>query len=164
MYQVDVEKAVRTYADMVYRLAVARTDQRADAEEVFSEVFLRLVRYSAKIQSEEHLRAWLLRATIQCAAGVYAAPWKKRVVLMEGDDFAGTSVEQEFPGEAVVLPQVQKLAGKYRDVIHLYYYEGYGIHEISAILHKKEGTVKSLLFRAREKLEKALAENDPALP
>ena len=48
---------------------------------------------------------------------------------------------------------VQELPLKYRTIIHLYYYEGYKINEISKILNINDNTIKSRLARAREKLK-----------
>lgn len=45
------------------------------------------------------------------------------------------------------------LPSKYRDVIYLYYYEGYKINEIAKILNKNENTIHTWMKRAREKLK-----------
>jgi RNA polymerase sigma factor (sigma-70 family) len=55
--------------------------------------------------------------------------------------------------ESIVFDIVNRLAVKYREVIHLFYYEGYSTAEIAGLLHKNESTVRSLLHRAREKLK-----------
>lgn len=55
-----------------------------------------------------------------------------------------------------VLNQVMKLPLKYREIVHLYYYEGYTTVEISNIVNKKEATVRSLLSRGRNMLKKEL--------
>ena len=57
-----------------------------------------------------------------------------------------------------VLNQVMKLPLKYREIIHLYYYEGYTTVEISNIVNKKEATVRSLLSRGRNMLKIELKE------
>ena len=49
-YSIDVEQAVEEHADMVYRLALLKTGQPADADDVLSEVLLRLVKYRHKIK------------------------------------------------------------------------------------------------------------------
>ena len=159
MYCADPEQAVETYADMVYRLAAVRTSQRADAEEIFSEVFLKLVQHAHKIQSEEHLKAWLIKVTIRCANRHYTTAWTRKVSLTAEDDSLEGSAEQAFPSDNLVLNAVRQLDGKYRDVIHLHYYEGFSVQEIAMLLGRKEGTVKSLLFRAREQL-RGLLEKD----
>ena len=56
----------------------------------------------------------------------------------------------------VVLDAVRALDEKYRDIVFLYYYEGYGTNEIADMLEMRKGTVESRLFRAREQLKKTL--------
>ena len=64
----DLEGIVRIHGSMVYRLALVQTRNRADAEDVFQDVFVALVRRMARggrgFESAEHVRAWLLRATV----------------------------------------------------------------------------------------------------
>jgi len=52
-----------------------------------------------------------------------------------------------------VLETVLKLPEKYRNVIYLYYYEGYSAVEIAMILEKKENTIYTWLDRARKKMK-----------
>ena len=59
-----------------------------------------------------------------------------------------------------LLLAVKKLPEKYRVIIHLFYFEELSVKEISGLLGMKESTVKSHLFRAREKLKKNLKEED----
>lgn len=157
-YRVDVEEAVEEYADMVYRLALVKTGQPADAEDVFSEVFLRLVNHSGKIKSPEHLKAWLLRVTVNCCNRHHGSCWRKKVVSTETFEQEEPACVQAFPSDNVVLDAVRNLPQDYRDVVHLFYFEGYSVREISSILKKPEGTVKSLLSRARGQLKGLLEE------
>ena len=57
-----------------------------------------------------------------------------------------------------VWEAVKSLPVMYREVIHLYYYEGYPTAEIAAILKEKDSTVRSHLSRGREKLREILKE------
>lgn len=59
-----------------------------------------------------------------------------------------------------VVEAVQSLPSKYRDVVYLYYYEGYGAAEIGDILHKNTNTIYTLLARARKLLKEKLEEVD----
>lgn len=157
-YRVDVEQAVEEYADMVYRLALVKTGQRTDADDVFSEVFLRLVKYQGRIGSPEHLKAWLLRVTINCCNRHHTSFWRKRVLSTETFPQEEPSASQEFPSENYVLEAVRALPQEYRDAVHLYYFERYSVKETAQLLHKPEGTVKSLLSRARAQLKDLLEE------
>ncbi len=59
---------------------------------------------------------------------------------------------------AKVLSAVMALPVKYRDVIHLFYYEGMSVREVGAMLGRKESTVTSQLTRGRELLRESLKE------
>lgn len=157
-YRVDVEQAVEEHADMVYRLALLKTGQTADAEDVFGEVFLRLVKYQHKIKSAEHLKAWLLRVTVNCCHRHHSSFWKKKTLSMEACGQEEPAQPQDFPSENVVLQAVLALPQDYRAAVQLYYFEQYPVREVASILRKPEGTVKSLLSRARGQLREFLQE------
>ena len=61
------EQIVRTYADMVYRIAYRYVKNSIDTDDVFSEVFLAYFKRKRTFESEEHRKAWLIRVTINCA-------------------------------------------------------------------------------------------------
>ena len=70
-----------------------------------------------------------------------------------------TEIEIPFTeDEEGILEEVFKLSSDYRNVIYLYYYEGYNISEVASILDKKENTISSRLTRARKKLKNILIE------
>ncbi|MBR2763313.1 MAG: sigma-70 family RNA polymerase sigma factor [Lactococcus sp.] len=62
----ELDDLVEFYADMVYKIAFVRMKNKSDAEDIFQEVFLKLVRNKEKIKNEVHLKAWLIRVTINC--------------------------------------------------------------------------------------------------
>ena len=155
MTEETFERVARTYGDMLYRVAYHALKNRADAEDVMQEVFVRLLRARPEFRDEEHAKAWLLRVGARCAADVLRAPWRRR----EGplDDALPAP---EPPGEGGVVEAVLALPAKYRTAVHLYYYEELSVAEIAAVLGKSEGAVKSRLFRARALLRRYLKEDD----
>ena len=78
----DFEGIVRTHGSMVYRLALVQTRNRADAEDVFQDVFVALVRRMTRggrgFESTEHVRAWLLRATVDRGRDLARAARRQR--------------------------------------------------------------------------------------
>ena len=56
--------AVQRYSDTVFRAAMHNCSCTADAEDVVQDVFEKLLCYNGRFESEEHLKAWLLRVTI----------------------------------------------------------------------------------------------------
>lgn len=145
--------AVERWGDLVWRLALARTANVSDAEDVFQEVFLRYFRHEDRFGSDEHRKAWLIRCTVNRAKSLLASPWRRRTVPLE--TAAQVGVEDEY---REVYSAVLSLPAKYRTVIHLFYFEGLSVAEIAAALGCAEGTVKSQLSRGRALLREALKE------
>lgn len=150
MAEMSDEEIIRKHFDMVYRLALSQTRNITSAEDVTQEVFLRFVENRHKLQSSEHIKAWLIRVTVNCSKSVFMNSWfKKTVPLSEELTF-------DTPEKSEVYYAVQSLPSKYRTVIHLFYYEDMSVREISECLSMKESTVKSHLFRGRELLRDEL--------
>ena len=62
--RITTEAAIDRYADMVYRLALSQMKNKADADDLFQEVFVLLVSHNHDLESCEHVKAWLNRVTI----------------------------------------------------------------------------------------------------
>ncbi len=75
---VALESAMERWGDTVLRLATSRMGSVADAEDVFQTVFMRLLQSRERFTDDEHLKAWLLRVTINCCNDVHRSPWSKR--------------------------------------------------------------------------------------
>ena len=157
--QITTEAAIDRYADMVYRLALSQVKNTSDADDLFQEVFVRLVSHIQDLKSWEHVKAWLIRVTINCAKKHFAQYWNKNVDYMdEPEQMADESGGYELPEEHPVRAAVQKLPPKYRLVIHLYYFEERTVAEIAQLTAQKETTVKSQMHRAREMLKDLIGE------
>ena len=161
------EQVVEQYADMVYRISISNTKHKEDAEDIFQEVFLSLIKNTHKIQDEKHLKCWLIRTTINLCKNLFLCFWKKRVCLEDSKFNLENSKSDTNPKDNNsedlyynevnnIRDEIQNLRPKQRAVIYLHYYEGYDVKEISEILQIPEGTVKSRLNSARKNLKSAL--------
>lgn len=148
------EEVVRRYADMVYRIAIMRMKSPSETDDVFQEVFLRYIRFGRHLHGEEHIKAWLIRVTINCCNTANTNVWKKRMVPLEDRDSEPSTEMSEQGGE--LLETIWQLPEGDREVLYLFYYEGYSVREISKMLRKTEGAVKTKLSRARDKLRDIL--------
>ena len=158
------DEVVRYYSPMVYRIALTKTQSSHDADDIFQDVFLKLVMNEKPFDSEEHRKAWLIRVTINCCNSHFTMPWRKNV------DSLDDAILSQFPAEdnveigpwegPDVYAEVLKLPQNMREVILLYYYEEMSIREISQVLQTTEVNVKKRLSRARQKLKLELAEED----
>ena len=150
----ECEKIIRTYAGAVYRLAYSYSRNRTDADDIFQEVFFRYLKKQPKFKNTEHAKAWFLRVTANCAKSFLTSAWKRHTQSLEQDMIF------EQPEENHLDEALRQLPMKYREVIHLYYYEGYQTDEIAKILKRKPSTVRTQLTRAREYLAKILKEEN----
>lgn len=135
---------------MVYRLAYARTGNRMDADDVFQEVFLKLVEATPTLQSAEHLKAWLIRTTLNRCNSLWRRASRRKTIPLHENIAAQ---DQEDLG---VLDAVTRLSPKYRAVIHLFYYEDMTVEEVSRMLKQKPSTTRTQLTRARRMLGEQL--------
>ncbi len=149
----DIDRAVERYGNMVYRLALSRLGKCEDAEDVTQEVFMRLFQNKAKFESEEHRKAWLLRVAINCSINLRTSSYRRHHAELS-DELAAVTPDPkaEVYAEDQAIALLRQLPVKYRQVLHLFYYEELSVAEIARVMDSREGTVKSLLHRGRQKL------------
>lgn len=143
---------VNQYSDMVTRIAIMNVKNVDDAKDCYQNVFMKLYCCSREFNSDEHLKAWLIRVTINECKDYQKQFWKRNIDI---DEVVAGKQDEEL----IILPVVMKLAGKYRNVLYLYYYEGYSTREIAEILKENSNTVKSQLIRGRKLLKKKLGDD-----
>lgn len=157
----EIEVLVKQYSNMVFRLALVKMKQRESADDIFQEVFMRLIKLRNKLDSPEHEKAWLLKTTLDCCRDIWKSAWVRRVVYEQPDadhhdnhmmDDGNNWIDNHDGVHKLVL----KLPDKYRIIVHLYYYEELSIKEIGDMLNMNGNTVSTRLKRAREFLKKEL--------
>lgn len=151
--------AFRKYGNTVLRAAFAFCGSYAESEDIVQDVFLSLHTSPKTFNDDEHLKAWLLRVTINKCKNLRRSFRFSRTCSI--DELEQSEAIYEISTEGRELRrQISELPRKYAEVIFLYYYEGYSIKEIAEILEKNENTVGSLLKRGREKLRAELEKED----
>jgi RNA polymerase sigma-70 factor (ECF subfamily) len=153
----DRDYILKTYSPTIYRLAYAKTHNHADAEDILQDVFLRFLQYESKqgfFESEEHIKAWLIKVTVNRCKTLLGSSWHKKTAPLD------ENIATQMQDVEDLKPVIAKLPEKYRLVVHLFYYEDLPIAQIAKVLELTESAVKSRLKRAREKLEPMLKEAD----
>jgi RNA polymerase sigma-70 factor (ECF subfamily) len=140
-----------TYSGMIYRLGIIYLKNKADAEDITQEAFIKLFNHAPDFPDTEDERYWLIRVTVNLCKDRLKSFWRKKTVPILDMDFTDREAE-----DTSLLSLVLSLPKKTKDVIYLYYYEGYNISELSRILHISESAVKMRLKRGREHLKMEL--------
>ena len=149
----EIRLALNNHGDLVRRLCFIFLKNEADSEDTFQTVFLKYAQNDRPFASFEHERAWFIQVTRNACKDLLKSFFRSHVISIEELTSEPSVINNEHKE---VLEAVLKLDKKYREVIYLYYYEGYKAKEIAAILHKRVNTIYTLLNRAREQLRENL--------
>ena len=144
------------YMDTVFRLAFSMLKSPADADDVTQNVLLSLYRTDYQFESDEHVRSWLMKVTVNECRKVWRRPFRRHENI---DDYAET-LAFEDPSYQDLFEAIMQLDRDKRTVIVLYYIEGYSIKEIAEILNVPAATIGTRLARARAKLAQYLKEEE----
>lgn len=143
-------KIVENYSDMIFRIAYQYLYNKYDSEDIVQEVFVKLLSRKVIFKDEEHVKSWLIRVTINQCLDYKKSLAKRSTVPIENMEIPFTQKEEE------ILEELQLLKEDERNILYLYYYEGYKIKEIAKILRQKQNTINSKLTRARKKLKEIM--------
>ena len=142
----------KKYMDTVFRLAFNYTKSQTEADDVTQEVLIKLYRTDKGFESEEHIKHWIIRVTINECKKAFLSPWKRIEPI---EDYAST-LSFTSPEHSELFYAVMDLPKKYRVPIFLHYYEDYSCEEISSLLRIANATVRTRLRRGREMLKTKL--------
>ncbi len=151
----SLQELVDKYRNNLYAVAFNVCKNAEDAEDVVQDTFIQYYSTGKQFETEQHVRAWLIRVAINKAKNINSSFWRKNKVSLE--EYMETLIF-ETKESAELFETVMKLPEKYRIAIHLFYYEDYTVREISEILKISESNVKVRLSRGRNLLKEKLKE------
>ena len=158
---VSFDELYAMYATDVLRVSYYYLGNREMAEDVTQDVFVKLITNRPVLEKGKE-KAWLLKVALNRCKDLWRSSWVKKVILgfpgfecFPAPDEIGRTADQYALAEAV-----SHLKPEFKEVVLLYYYQGYSVNEIADMLQIAEGTVSSRLSRAREKLQAELKGDD----
>ena len=141
------------YGNSVLRVAYTYLHNMSDAEDILQDTLIQFLKSAPSFENEGHEKAWLLTVASNLSKNKLSY-----LKIRQADELSEELVSEEKEDLKYVWEAVKKLPVKNREVIHLFYQEGYSTKEIADILKRREATVRSDLKRGREKLKKILKE------
>ncbi len=148
----EFEYYVSTFSGAVFRTAICYMKNKADADDIMQEVFLKLYTADTYFENDTHAKAWLIKVTANMCRNMLKNPWKKLIQPIE----AAENMPAESERESGLVDIVMKMKSKNRIVLYMHYFEGYTTREIAEILGIKENAVTSQLYRGRKQLKDLL--------
>ena len=151
----------RSHYDAIFRYCAHRLFERAKAEDVTSEVFLKVVENIHGFKgNEQQFRYWLYRiATNAVNNHLRKAARRNRLLKLAREHSNSQDADCVVPAEKLALLReaVFTLKPRYQTIITLRFFENLKLTEIAEVLGSNPGTVRSQLTRALAKLRKVLA-------
>ncbi len=149
-----IDEIIENYKNPLFAFILRIVNSHADAEDIFQETWLRVIRYISKFRGESKFSTWLFQIALNLCRDTKRK--KKRWISVPIEDYENSlACEPEIdPVRIIKAQQVRKivaeLPAKMREVIVLRYYHDLNDQEISEIVKCPIGTVKSRFYRASE--------------
>lgn len=147
----EFTELILKYQISMYRLAMGILKNETDAEDVVSNAILSAYEHISSLKNRNKFKAWVM-TIVANEAKTWLRKQKRVDLYGEMSRFEGVTGEENKDIWKLVLT----LDEEFSKVVILYYYEGFTTKEIAKILHISDGTVKSRLSRARDKLKKLI--------
>lgn len=138
--------------DTVYRVCYSFMKNKPETEDMVQETFLRLITSGKTFENQRHERAWLIVTASNLCRDSLKHWWRRGEPLDENPALAAKAA----PERSFVMDAILQLPRDYKDIVYMYYYEGYSTQEIAHSLQCAPATVRSRLLRARQRLKDLL--------
>ena len=149
----EITAIYERHADMVWRVCYSFMRNHADAQDMLQETFVRLIRSDVRFTDTAHEKAWLIVTASNLCKNALRHPER---IPEDIDSIRG--LPPPPPADSSLMEAILSLPPLYKDVIYLYYYEGYSTEEIGAMTGTPPATIRSRLARARALLKQKLEE------
>jgi RNA polymerase sigma-70 factor (ECF subfamily) len=146
--------------DAVLRVLVLTTGDRERATDATQEAFIRAYARWSKIRGYESPAGWVRRVALNASRDSFRSDRRRRhreEAVPAGDE---TPQADRYHSESSAHEMLQILPDRQREVATLFYVDDRSVAEIAAILQVNEGTVKSHLSDARDRLRSVIDRNE----
>lgn len=158
----DREKAfnniVLEFSDRIYNLAKLYTKDEHLSQDITQETLIKIYRYLDSFNGNSNIYTWIYRITINTCKNSIIKENKYRSIedisFIKDEGYEEKIIERLQ--EVKLLEALGNIKKEYSSVLYLYYYDDLKIKEISEIMGKREGTIKTWLRRGKDALEKEL--------
>lgn len=160
----EFDERLAEHSALAFRVALGVLRNRADAEEVAQEAFLRAYRNFHRLRDRERFRAWLARISFRLALDRRRAALRRERREQAAVATPAATVEQAAASREFrerLAQAVEELPRRMREVLVLAAVQGYEVAEVARLLGLSPGTVKSRLYWARKRLAEKLRGQRP---
>ena len=139
----------------MYRVSKSILSKEEDVEDAVSEAILKAYKNIKSLKDESLFKTWLIRIVINESNTLYKK--RSKEITVDKDNFINIKTKDTYK-DLTLYDAINSLEEDLRMTTILFYFEGMKYKDIAKLLNIKEGTVKSRLSRAKEKLYHMLKE------
>jgi RNA polymerase sigma-70 factor (ECF subfamily) len=168
MADADFQRQALAHIDALFNFAMYLSKRPADAEDLVQETYLRAFRFSHRFQPGTHLRAWLFQILRNTFLTFYRVREREAPIAEDGVPEWDAPMFHDAPdNDGITMDThtdleraMQRLPEEFRTVLLLAEVEGLPLEEVARVMACPVGTVKSRIFRAKERLRTLLRDYD----
>lgn len=143
-----IEKTIKTYGNMLFRICLVMLKNPMDAEDAVQETMLKYIQKTPEFESGDHEKAWLIKVASNKCRDILKSRWRN--VPLDFEIIREYSCSDE---DSRIMEALMSLPEKFRIVMTLYYVEEYRVDDISQIIGKTSSCIKMRLQKGRKLLE-----------
>lgn len=164
MSDADFRQQALEHLDALYNFAMYLTRKPAEAEDLVQETYLRALRFSHRFEPGTHLRAWLFQILRNTFLTFYRLRERESPLAESGVPDWDAPMFHEAPEDDPAALEahtdleraLRRLPDEFRTVLLLAEVDGMPLEDVALILRCPVGTVKSRIFRAKDRLRTLL--------
>lgn len=144
----DADQVFKKYCRLLYKISIIMLCNEQDAYDAVQESFLKYLDTKMDFKDESHEKAWLTRVNINICKNMLR--FRRMHPTVEYETLALNYHTSEETG---IMDALMALNTRDKEVLILYYIEGYSCREIAGMLKVTENAIKKKLERARKRLK-----------
>ena len=147
-------KLVLESEQTLYRISMSMLKNEADCEDAVQTAILTAYEKLSSLKKEEYFRTWLIRILINVCNKQLGR--RGKIINLDDNEYTAEPSVPSHDKNVELKIALENLPQKFRQVIVLFYIEGFSVTNIKNILGIPEGTVKSRLSKGRSLLKSSL--------
>ena len=147
-------KLVLESEQTLYRISMSMLKNEADCEDAVQTAILTAYEKLSSLKKEEYFRTWLVRILINVCNKQLGR--RGKIINLDDNEYTAEPSVPSHDKNVELKIALENLPQKFRQVIVLFYIEGFSVTNIRNILGIPEGTVKSRLSKGRSLLKSSL--------
>lgn len=172
-----LEQVYEEYNRYIYHLCLKLTRNKTEAEDLMQEVWMKVVRYESYMKDVDHVKAWLTTICMNTFRDRYRKTVRRSKHILNQPEQLDVPVLDLIPSETLtaedilvksdlsqmVQQKIEELDNIYKTTVLYFYVHQYSLVEIAELMKVSIGTVKSRLFRAKQRLKEMLIADTAAV-